>query len=66
MSLQAQAKKPAPVAANDGGLPQTAWRAPQQPEKVPPVLRLISRQQQQGGGPSDINMRQQQLGKICL
>lgn len=58
MSLQAQAKKPAPAAANDGGVPHTAWRAPQQQRQqqqgvVPPALRLIS-------------MNQQKQGKVCL
>jgi hypothetical protein len=66
MSPQAQVKKPAPVAANDGGVPQTAWRTLKPQGSISPVLQLISRQQQQGGGVSEASKRQQQAGKICL
>lgn len=57
MSHPAQTKKLAHVAANDGKVPQTAWRAPQQQRQqqgvVPPALRLIK-------------MKQQQAGRVCL
>lgn len=65
MSREAQTKKPAQVAANDGGVPHTAWQSPA-PQGISPVLRLIGRQQQQGGGPSELNKHQQQLGRRCL
>lgn len=64
MSPQAQTKKPAQIAANDGGVPHTARRAPQQQQgAMSPVLRLIQHQPDRG---TEAHQKQQREGKTCL
>lgn len=65
MGREAQTKKPpinTDVAANDGGEPHTTWQPSTPQGNLPPVLRLISQQQQQGSGYSDLSKFQQQQG----